>query len=73
MFLSKAVDPDPDPPFAWYFYMVAQNKVRTYGVNQVFRIIEGIRLHRQIVKSDFFGKDLFYFIRPQHILSYHLI
>ena len=26
--------------------MVAQNTVRTYGVNQVFRFVEGIWLHR---------------------------
>ena len=33
---------------AWYIYrMVAQNTVRTYGVNQAFRFVEGTWLHRQ--------------------------
>ena len=27
--------------------MVAQNTVRTHGVNPVFRFVEGIRLHRK--------------------------
>ena len=27
--------------------MVAQNTVRSYGVNQVFRFVEGILLHRK--------------------------
>ena len=36
----------------YLFYMVAQNMMRTYGVNQVFRFVEAILLHR--VKSDFF-------------------
>ena len=32
----------------WYLYqMVAQNTVRTYGVNQVFRFVESIWLHRK--------------------------
>ena len=39
---------------------------------QVFRFVEGNRLHRQSRKSDFFvGKDLFYFLCAQHVLSYH--
>ena len=39
--------------------MVAQNAVRKYGVNQLFRLVEGIWLHQ---------KTYFYFIRAQHIL-----
>ena len=54
--------------------MVAQFTMRTYGVKEGFRFGEGILLHRmirQIQKK--IGKDLFYFIRAQHVLSYHLI
>ena len=51
--------------------MVAHFTMRTYGVNQVLGFVEGIWLHRQI--RFFFGKDLFYFIRAQHVLNYHLI
>ena len=33
---------------AWNLYkMVAQNMVRTYGVNQIFRFAEGIWLNRK--------------------------
>ena len=33
---------------SWYLYqMVAQNTVRTYGVNQVFPFVKGIWLHRK--------------------------
>ena len=54
--------------------MVAQNAVRTYGVNQVYQFDKGIFGYiERVVKSDFFRKDLFYFIRAQHVLSYHLI
>ena len=52
-------------------YKVAQLTKRTYVVNQVFRFVEDIE---RVIKSDFFfGKDLFYFIRAQHVLSYHLM
>ena len=54
--------------------MVAHFTLRTHGVNQAFRFGEGILLHRmsrQIQKK--FGKDLFYFIRAQHVLCYPLI
>ena len=57
---------------AWYlYYMVAQNTVHAIGVNQVFRFVEGIEGYiERVVKS---GKDLFYFIPAQHVISYHLI
>ena len=39
--------------------MVAQFTLRKYGVNQTFRFIEGIRLYRSVVTTDFFlGKVL---------------
>ena len=43
--------------------MVDQTTLRTYGVNQVFRFVKGIWLHRKSLQSRFFflGKDLFYF------------
>ena len=47
--------------------------MRTHGVNQAFRFVEGIWLHRRVVKSDFFTEKTFYSIRSQHVLSYHLI
>ena len=37
--------------------MVAQNTMRVYGVNQVFRFVEGIWLHRKIRKSISFLKS----------------
>ena len=52
--------------------MVAHFIMRTYEVNQTFRLAEGIWLHRKSRKF-FFGKDLFYIIRAQHVLSYHFI
>ena len=30
----------------YLYYMEAQNTVRTYGLNQVFRFVKGIWLHR---------------------------
>ena len=43
--------------------MVAQNTVRLYGVNQVFRLVEGIWLHRQSRRIRFFiRKDLFTYL-----------
>ena len=54
--------------------MIAHFTMRTYGVHQVFRLVEGIWLHRkdhQIRIS--FGKGQFYIIPAQHVLSYHLI
>ena len=59
----------------WYLNLiVAQNTVRKYEVNRVFWFVEGILLHprdRQIWVF-FFGKDPFYFICAQHVLSCHL-
>ena len=41
----------------WYLYkMVAQNMVLTYGVKQVFRIAEGIWLHRKSRQIRHFGR-----------------
>ena len=46
--------------------MVAENMLRTYGVDQVFRFIKGIWLNQKIVKSVFWGKrPIFYFKRAQ--------
>ena len=54
--------------------MVGQNTMRTYGVNQVFRFVEGIWLYRKVVKSDFFSdKDLVFIILAQREMSNHLI
>ena len=36
--------------------MVAQNTVRTYGVNQVFRFVKGIWLHRKSCQIRFIWK-----------------
>ena len=61
----------------YLYYMVAHYTVRTYGVNQVFRLVKGFRLHRQSRQIRFFfvGKYLLHFMRAtaQHVLSYHLI
>ena len=59
----------------WYLYeMVAQNTVRSYGVNKVFWFVVGIWLHLKSGQMRFlFGQDLYYFIRAKHVLSYHLI
>ena len=51
--------------------MVAHFTMRTHGVNQAFRFVECIWLHR---KSPFFSeKDLVYIIRAQREMSNHLI
>ena len=50
--------------------MVAENMVRTYGVDQVFVAFGYIE---KVVKSDFFFKPLFPFGCAQQVLSYHLI
>ena len=55
-------------------YLEAQNTVRAYGINQLFRFVKGVWLHRKSRRIQFFfGKDLFYLIRAQNFLSYHLI
>ena len=64
--------PPPHPLFL--DYMVAHFTFRAYGVNQVFRFVEGIWLHRKSRQINFFfRKDLLYFIRAQNVLSYRLI
>ena len=52
--------------------MVAKNTVRLYGINRVFRFVEGICIHRELSNPIFIGKHLFYFICAQPVLSYHL-
>ena len=42
---------------ARYLYLMeAQNTVRTYGIKQVFRFVEGIWLHRKSRQIRFFRK-----------------
>ena len=36
--------------------MVAQNTVRTYGINQAFRFVEGFSLHLKRSQTHFFMK-----------------
>ena len=59
----------------WFLYqMVAHFTMRTYGVNQAFRVVEGIWLHRgsrQI--RDKKNLKIPIIIRAQHVLSYHLV
>ena len=48
--------------------------MRTHGVNQALRFVEGILVSSKESSNPlFFGKDLFYIIRAQHVLSYHLL
>ena len=49
--------------------MVAQITLRTYGIYQILRFVEGIWLHRKSRQIQiFFGKDLFYLKDAQHVL-----
>ena len=41
-------------------------------VNQAFRFVAGIWLHRKSRQIHKIGKDLFYIVVAQHFLSYHL-
>ena len=51
--------------------MVAHFTMRTHGVNQASRFVEGIE---RVIKSDFFSeKDLVNIIRAQRKMSNHLI
>ena len=54
----------------WYLYlMLAQNTVRTYTLNQVFRVVEGIWLHRkssQILISLLIIGDIYFSNALQH-------
>ena len=55
--------------------MVAHYTMRTYGVNQVFRFVEGIWLHRKSrqIRSFFSEKDLVFIIRALREMNNHLI
>ena len=55
--------------------MVDHFTMRTHGVNQAFRFVEGIWLHRKSRQIRFFlsGKDLVFIIRAQREMSNHLI
>ena len=47
---------------SWYLYQIVdQNTVRTYVVNQVFRLVEGIWLHRKSRQIRFFFRKKKYF------------
>ena len=50
--------------------MVAHFTMRAYGVNQAFRFVEGIWLHRKSRQIRFYvGKSHIF----HHVLSYHII
>ena len=54
--------------------MVAHFTMRTHGVNQAFRFVEGIWLQRKSRQIRFFSeKDLVFIIRAQREISNHLI
>ena len=54
--------------------MVAHLTMRTHGVNQGIRFVEGIWLHRKSRQIRFFSeKDLVFIIRAQREMSNHLI
>ena len=54
--------------------MAAHFTMRIHGVNQAFRFVEGIWLHRKSHQIRFFSeKDLFDIIRAQREMSNHLI
>ena len=55
--------------------MVSLFTMRTQGVNQAFRFIEGIWLHQKSCQIRFFfsKKDLVYIIRAQREMSNHAI
>ena len=74
----RGLNPGPVPyalSKTWFLYkMVAHINMRTHGVNQAFRFVEGIWLHRKSRQIRFsVGKDLFYFISAQHVLNYQLL
>ena len=57
-----------------YYLMVAHLTVRTHGVNQAFRLVEGIWLYRTSHQIRFFSeKDRLYIIRAQREMNNHLI
>ena len=54
--------------------MVAHFTMRTHGVNQLFRFVEGIWLHRKSRQILLFSeKELVFIIRAQREMSNHLI
>ena len=55
--------------------MIAHLTMRTHGVNQAFRFVEGIWLHRKSLQIllIFSEKDLVYIIRAQREMSNHPI
>ena len=55
--------------------MVAHMTMRTHGVDQAFRFVEGIWLHRMSRQIRFFfsEKDLVFIIRAQREISNHLL
>ena len=54
--------------------MVAHFTMGTHGVNQAFRVVKGIWLHRKSHQIRFFSdKDLVYIIRAQREMSTHVI
>ena len=55
--------------------MVAYFTMRTHGVNQAFRFVQGTWLHRKSRQIRFFfsEKDLVFIIRAQREISNHLI
>ena len=59
----------------WFLYkMVAHFTMRTHEVNQAFRFVEGIWLHRKNRQIRFFPeKGLVFIIRVQREMSNHLI
>ena len=65
----------PSSPCFFLYQMVAHFTLRTYGVNQEFRFVEGIWLHRKSSQIRFFflWNYLFYIKRAQRVLRYHLI
>ena len=55
--------------------MIAHFTMRTHEVNQAFRFVEGIWLHRKSyqIRFLFSEKDLVYIISAQRKMSNHLI
>ena len=55
--------------------MVANLTMRTHGVNQAFRFVEGIWLHRMSHQIGYFlpEKKTFSFMRAQRQMSNHLL
>ena len=60
--------------FVYSMVLLLDGSMRTYGVNQAFRFVEGIWLHRKSRQIHFFTeKDLVFIIRAQREMSNHLI